>query len=155
MTIKNHQRFPVIIYGSIFIFALVFLFLATQFKQPYGDTNGVGSSFYPITATLILSLLCISQLVMELRSSDQASSGTVNSFWPRALMVFAVLVIYGFGIELIGYLPATVTGFTAILFLLGVRRWSWYLSAPIFSFVLYYIFSKIFMVFLPTGFLFQ
>ncbi|CAM3798401.1 tripartite tricarboxylate transporter TctB family protein [Parendozoicomonas haliclonae] len=142
------------IYGAILLFALVFLFLATQFQEA-GDMHAIGSGFYPILTCFILAGLCIMQLVTEWRtaSDDQAEAEPAN--WQRALMVFAVLAVYGLGMMLIGYLPATILGFMAILFLLGVRRWTWYLAAPVFSFALSYIFAEVFMVFLPAGSLFQ
>ncbi|KEI71479.1 tripartite tricarboxylate transporter TctB family protein [Endozoicomonas elysicola] len=148
-------QLTIVLYSFLFIFALSFFYLATTFPVPSIGNHTLGPGFYPSLISAALIVLIATQVVFDLKQNKLFSRKASKSFPWRPVWMFSILAGYAVAMYLIGYLAATILCFALILFMLGVRNWLWYLAAPIFSYGLNVVFADIFLVFLPSGLLFQ
>jgi hypothetical protein len=72
----------------------------------------------------------------------------------HSIFGFTLLIGYAALITLVGYLPASLVGFTYYLIYYRVKKPLYYVIAWIFVFTIYFLFGEVFVISLPEGLLF-
>lgn len=133
-------------------FSLVALIFIQGFEAPMFQDASVDAKFFPrviAIAILIISLLLI------LQEKIKPSLQTIPPIFSKmAIYGFLYLIGYAVLIHFIGYLYATLAAFTLYLICFKVKKPSYYVTAWLFVFGIYYLFSEVFIISLPEGALF-
>lgn len=143
--------------GTIFIIFSTFIFIqAVNFKQTLIVDAGLGAGFFPkavAAATILLSILLIVSSIKDEKLTSKVSD-IFNSDIKRPLLGMALILIYGGSIVLVGYLVSTIIFCYIFLHIFRVKKLVTKIAVSlIFSLVIYFIFSNIFLITLPQGFL--
>lgn len=138
----------------IFI-SVVLLFIISNFELPmYRDPSSVGAQFFPTMIAILQIILCLAIIIQDRlhKDTEEASSGPIVS--KLALYGVGFLLSYALLMQVFGYLIASLVCFTAYLLYLKVKKVSYYITAWVFVFSVYYIFGEVFFIMLPEGALF-
>ncbi|WP_028975189.1 tripartite tricarboxylate transporter TctB family protein [Spirochaeta cellobiosiphila] len=150
-----------IVVGGLFLILGIFVFaMSFTFKQTLISDNYLGAAFFPRLVSVVLSVLSIALIISSAKVylADSAGENQVAkdifhlSKLKNPLIIMAFLMVYYFLVRVTGFCITSTLLFTAILFVIGVKKVSYYISAPIFVGVVYFIFRFLFLVQLPTGF---
>ena len=138
-----------------------FLFLAIgicigSLKLDIGTLHAPGPGFFSFLAGAILGLLSLSVFIQSFKS---ASAGETERFWPagegggkRILFALIVLILYGIGMNYIGFFISTLLFLGAFLRIVGRQRWPTVLLVSLFgTLVSYGIFDFWLDISFPVG----
>lgn len=147
MNSKN-LAFPIVI---IFI-SIMALFFISQFPTPSYEDSSVSSKFFPSAIAIIQIIICSFIILGEYinrrnKSEDNALFNKYSLFGALFLIAYAAL-IYVFG-----YFISTLVAFIIYLFFFKSKNIWYYITALVFTSVVYYVFANVFYVALPEGIL--
>jgi len=141
--------FPALI---TFLSAVV-LVLITQFPEPRFQDAPVGAAFFP-TAVAIIQVIICAILIIQHKNQKRAAIKEEPLISRKSIFGIAFLIGYAALIHIVGYLLASLIGFTFYLIYYKIKKPTYYLFAWIFVFAIYYLFGEIFVISLPEGLLF-
>ena len=139
----------------VIVFALIVIYATSQLDSLFQlSERDVGPKFFPYAAAVGMILCAIGKFITERNTSTPLFD---KRGWIRAAVVFGLIALYLIAIWLVGYLIATPI-FTALLVIAmkedrKVKPVTVILFSVITTIVLYVVFEKIIMVFLPAGIL--
>lgn len=138
---------------SIFLLlvSLIGYYLARGFESGFMIDNGLGAGFFPKLVCLILGVLSVLMFIKSFRDKNiyKFSKDNKNTF-----IIIGLCVVYLFLMEKIGYLLATIIFSISVIMTLDRKNIIMsILFSIIFPIGIYYLFSKVFNVSLPTGIL--
>ncbi|TEW54688.1 tripartite tricarboxylate transporter TctB family protein [Psychromonas sp. RZ22] len=134
------------------LFSIIALVLISQFPEPRYQDAPVGADFFPSVIAVLQIIIC-SVLIIQYKRSDKATKEKplISS---HAIFGFTLLIGYATLITFVGYLLASLIGFTYYLMYHRIKKPSYYIIAWIFVFAIYFLFSEVFIISLPEGLLF-
>lgn len=138
---------------SIFLLlvSLIGYYLARGFESGFMTDNGLGAGFFPKLVCIILAILSIVMFVKSFKDKNiyKFSKNNKNTF-----IIIGLCIGYLFLMEKIGYLLSTIIfSFSVIITLDRKNLIMNVIFSIIFPIGIYYLFSKVFNVSLPTGIL--
>lgn len=138
---------------SIFLLlvSLIGYYLARGFESGFMIDNGLGAGFFPKLVCIILAILSIVMFVKSFKDKKiyKFSKNNKNTF-----IIIGLCIGYLFLMEKIGYLLSTIIfSFSVIITLDRKNLIMNVIFSIIFPIGIYYLFSKVFNVSLPTGIL--
>ncbi|WP_372714438.1 tripartite tricarboxylate transporter TctB family protein [Ilyobacter sp.] len=143
--------------GIIFILFSTFIIVkSNSFTHTLIADKGLGASFFPISLSVITIILSVSLIFSSIKdkSLSENISEVFNSDMKKSLMGMGLIVLYVICMTVIGYLVSTVVFCYIFLHLFKVKKMlTKVLIAVIFSSAVYFIFSNLFLINLPRGFL--
>ncbi len=136
---------------AVFFFVLSFFFTGMETDE---QTTDVGPAFLP---RLLLVAMALEAAFLIVSSGRKIRAGqtspTLSRLWHRRpLIMFAAFLIYIYLATLIGFIPSSIAFLLLSFFMLGVRRW-WLLISlpPAVTLAVYYLFSVLLNIPLPSG----
>ena len=147
---KNKDR----IGGGIFaVFGLIVTLIATNIRMP-ANLREPGPRLFPYIAGMGM-LVCGIGMVLTAKKDAIQEPFLTKEGWKRLGVVAFTLVLYYFALEWIGFIISTpIFAFSIILILSGGKKIN-KIAAVVISIltmaVLYLLFQKVFMIFLPGG----
>lgn len=142
--------------GLMIFLSLIFLVLISQFEEPRYQDAPVGAGFFPAVIAIIQIIIC-SILIIQYKKKQkpqQAPKEEITLVSSHAIFGFTFLIGYAVLITLVGYLPASLIGFTYYLLFYRIKKPLYYVTAWVFVFAIYFLFSEVFIISLPEGLLF-
>lgn len=140
--------------GIIFILFSLFIFIQSfLFTQ---ISTGLGPEFFPRIISVIIFALSILLIITSLKNASLSSSfkDIFNEKIHLPLLSMALIILYGFCLFYVGYLFSTMAFCFLFLHLFNIRNMKLKLSISIlFPLFLFFIFKKLFLINLPSGFL--
>jgi len=136
----------------IIVLSLIVLVLISQFPEPRYQDAPVGAGFFPTVIAIIQIIIC-SVLIIQYKNKQKATQ-EIPLITKHSIFGFTLLVGYAVMITLVGYLPASLIGFTYYLVYYRVKKPLYYVVAWVFVFAIYYLFGEVFVISLPEGLLF-
>lgn len=142
---------------SILIIAISIIFFISADAMPDSD-RGIGPGDYPKVICAVLFVLGVIQLASTLISSKGfplIDFKTINGrYLLRALIMLAFTVLYYKLMRKVGFLITTPIYLFASFMLFGYKKKIFAaVIAIVFSVVVYFLFTKVFLVVLPRGIL--
>ena len=138
--------FPII----VIVLSCVALYFISQFSVPSFQDASVTSKFFPSAIAIIQIIICLFIILGEILNRKNTSYNTVlfnkYSVFGAVFIISYVVLIYVFG-----YFIATLTAFIAYLLFFKSRNVKYYITAVLFTSIVYYIFANVFYVALPEG----
>lgn len=137
----------------VIVFALILIYATSQLDSLFSlSERDVGPKFFPNVAAVGMIICAIGKFITERKKSTPLFD---KRGWICVGMIFGLIALYLVAIWLVGYLIATPI-FTALLVIAmkedrKVKPLTVVLFSIITTMVLYVVFEKIIMVFLPTG----
>ena len=129
---------------------------ANSFTQTLIIDTGLGPDFFPkiISFGIIILSGCLIYTSIKNKLLSNKIEEIFNSNMKKPLMGMVLVVVYTICITLIGYLVSTIVFCFIFLHLFKVKNMlTKILVSTIFSSVIYFVFSKLFLINLPQGFL--
>jgi hypothetical protein len=120
----------------------------------YRDPSSVGAQFFPTMIAVLQIVLCLAIIIQDRLSKDSEEAPSGPIFSKLALYGVVFLLSYALLMQVFGYLIASLVCFTVYLMYLKVKKVSYYVTAWVFVFSVYYIFGEVFFIMLPEGILF-
>lgn len=144
-----------LIAGLIFLVLGIFiLFSSFTFKQTLIMDNYLGAAFFPrIVAVILISLstiLVISSFHNNVHECDNSCSLSKERFF-MPLLVIGALILNVFLLNITGFCITSTLMFWFILLITKIRKISYFIIAPVFVGIVYFIFRYLFLVQLPVG----
>ena len=136
----------------VIVLSLIVLVLISQFQEPMYQDAPVGAGFFPTIVAIIQIIIC-SVLIIQYKNKQKPEK-EVQLISKHSTFGFTLLVGYAALITLVGYLPASLVGFTYYLIYYRVKKPLYYAVAWIFVFAIYFLFGEVFVISLPEGLLF-
>lgn len=133
---------------------ILLILLPSQVREPAYDSGAPSPRIIPGICLVIMLIFSIVLLVQSLVFKKEK---IVEFDWQKerpAIILIAMLCVYVVLIIQIGYVPASIITFIAIVFFCGERKWPVYVYIVIASILIYLMFTNIFNIPLPTGELF-
>ncbi len=146
-----------IVIGIICIaFSIAILIMASSFSQTLIVDTGLGAEFFPrlVASGMIFlgSILIISAIKDS--SLSRKTSDVFNREMIKPLIGMGLIILYALSITIVGYLVSTLIFCFILLHFFQVEKLVTKVVISVaFSVIIYLIFSKIFLINLPTGFL--
>lgn len=140
---------------GIALLALLFL-VFSDFSQSKGAS--LGPAFFPRLTAAFALLCCALQIifivkkmqiegVLSHKEKDNVHSSLIKKKAMYVAGTFLILISYILLFEVVPYLILTAVFLTAVLYLIGVRRWKVILGiAVIYTVISYYLFAQLLMV---------
>lgn len=143
------------IVGFIFLIIGIAIFITSfGFQQTLITDNYLGAAFFPRIIALCLSLVSVMLIVSSRKSKEKAEAEeqifALEKMF-RPLLVIAGLFLYMLIIKFAGFCISSTLLFWSILAVSQVKKPLFYLIAPLFIGVVYFVFRYLFLVQLPTG----
>ncbi|PKF63303.1 tripartite tricarboxylate transporter TctB family protein [Psychromonas sp. psych-6C06] len=134
------------------IVSMITLVLITQFAVPRYQDASVGAGFFPAIIAIIQVFICCVLIFQYLQKKAHQKETPLIS----RESIFGVLFLIGYAllISLIGYLYASLIGFTLYLVYYKIKQPLYYVIAWVFVLSIYYLFGEVFVISLPEGLLF-
>jgi len=137
----------------ITLLSAVVLVLITQFPEPRFQDAPVGAAFFP-TAVAIIQVIICAILIIQYRNKKQPATQDAPLISRKSIFGIAFLIGYAALIHVVGYLLASLIGFTFYLIYYKIKKPTYYIFAWIFVFTVYFLFGEVFVISLPEGLLF-
>ncbi|WP_047382210.1 tripartite tricarboxylate transporter TctB family protein [Cetobacterium sp. ZWU0022] len=138
---------------SIFllIISMIGYHLARSFENGFMIDNGLGAGFFPKVVCIVLGIL---SLIMFIRSFKSNANYKFCKDNKNTFVVMGLCIIYLFLMQRIGYLLSTIIFSLGVINVLDRKKIIINIMfSVIFTIGIYYLFSKVFNVSLPTGIL--
>lgn len=136
----------------VIVLSLIVLVFITQFQEPRYQDAPVGAGFFPTIIAIIQIIIC-SVLIFQYKKKQKPKQ-EIALITRHSIFGFIFLIGYALLITLVGYLPASLIGFTSYLIYYRVKKPLYYVTAWIFVFAIYFLFGEVFVISLPEGLLF-
>lgn len=154
---KNRDRRVSVL---VFAFSIVWLIMAKDIKSifNYAGNRDPGSKLFPYMIGILLLITSVGKFI-TCNQEDDSNFYETNRSWLKVLAAFALLSLYVWSFNKIGWhLSTFLAGILFVLLMKEERKVNWY-SPIIFSGVLtgimWLLFVKILSIVLPTGTLWQ
>ena len=134
------------------VLSLIVLVFISQFPEPRYQDAPVGAGFFPTVIAIIQIIICSILIIQHLNKTEKIKK--VRLITSHSIFGFTLLIGYAILISLVGYLPASLIGFTYYLVYYRVKKPLYYVFAWAFVFAIYFLFSEVFVISLPEGLLF-
>lgn len=136
----------------IIALSAVLLVLINQFPEPRFQDAPVGADFFPAVVAIIQIIICGVLIFQYKNKKQKVEEAPLLS----SKSVFGIVFLIGYAvlISLVGYLIASLVGFTFYLIYYKVKKPLYYAFAWIFVFTIYFLFGEVFVISLPEGLLF-
>ena len=136
----------------IIALSAVLLVLISQFPEPRFQDAPVGADFFPAVVAIIQIIICGVLIFQYKNKKQKVEEAPLLS----SKSVFGIVFLIGYAIliSLVGYLIASLVGFTFYLIYYKVKKPLYYAFAWIFVFTIYFLFGEVFVISLPEGLLF-
>jgi len=131
----------------------VILVLITQFPEPRFQDAPVGAAFFP-TAVAIIQIIICAILIIQHKNKKRAVAKEEPLVSSKSVFGITFLIGYAVLIHVVGYLLASLIGFTFYLIYYKIKKPAYYIFAWIFVFTVYFLFGEVFVISLPEGLLF-
>ena len=137
----------------VMAFAVILIYATSQLDSLFSlSERDVGPKFFPYAAAVGLIICAAGKFITERKKSTPLFDW---KGWMKTIIVFGTIALYLIAIYVMGYLVATPI-FTALLVIImredrRVKPIAVILFSVITTAVLYVVFEKIIMVFLPSG----
>ncbi len=117
---------------------------------PYVSTTGVNPSFWPLVLFAIMFITAVCILIVEVRKpADESKNGKKFNLC-RSLPTIIWVGLYILAFQNFGFLIPTIIFLMGEMYLFGEKRWISLLGISILlPVVLYYLFTKVFGIYLP------
>lgn len=146
---KNKDRIGGIIFA---VFGCIVTFMTAQIKMP-ANLSEPGPRLFPYIAGAGMLICGIGMAITAAQEKEEPF--LTGDGWKRLGVVALALVIYYLGLEWIGFMVSTpVFAFVIMLILSSGKKINKVVAAVIAvitTIVLYLLFQKVFMIFLPAG----
>ena len=143
------------------IVAAIFLLLVSFFvfwisKDFPSSKTGIGVSTFPKLLAGVLIIFSIIIIIQAIKNSSFSKKEPIFKEFKMGhkliIAVIIILIIYIQTLEVLGFILSSFLLLITLMFIFGERRKIILLLVPLlFSVVLYLVFSKMAMVFLPEG----
>ena len=143
------------------IVAAIFLLLVSFFvfwisKDFPSSKTGIGVSTFPKLLAGVLIIFSIIIIIQAIKNSSFSKKEPIFKEFKKGhkliIAVIIILIIYIQMLEVLGFILSSFLLLITLMFIFGERRKIILLLVPLlFSVVLYLVFSKMAMVFLPEG----
>jgi putative tricarboxylic transport membrane protein len=142
----------------VFMIIVSMFFIALSDFQQHSNPIDPGPALFPRITAAFTILLSAIQIIVSLREKVKADAveSTEKSRKANRLKLFyvfgtlALTIVYVFLFDLIKYILLTPIFLAAVMFLLGVRKWTVIVSvAVIYGAVSYWLYAQVLMVPLP------
>lgn len=130
------------------IMAITYAYLASQLDEPFGD-EGILPNTFPYILSIILG---VSGLWLSVKPQP-GESWPHGKLWLELIMNVAVLLLFAFLLERLGFLLAAILCAGFISWRMGAKLHTAYLTAIGYSLGLYLIFDRGLGLALPSGIL--
>jgi|GEM_PF-613771 len=164
---KAREDLLVMLVCTLLVAALLFYVIPTLIKVPAAALRD--DSFTPRTFPYFLGIVmaicvvigdCKAIIAFVHARQEAAKSGCLREKAPRKTLheiialvmpwlVYILVVLYGIGINRIGFVIPTLCMIPAVLMLIGCRKWQYYLYVYIFAAAMWAIFRFVLHVQLP------
>lgn len=138
---------------SIFLLSISMIgyHFARSFENGFMIDNGLGAGFFPKAVCIVLGIL---SLIMFIKSFKNNSNYKFCKDNKNTFIVMGLCIIYLFLMQRIGYLLSTIIFSLGVINVLDRKKIIINIMfSVIFTIGIYYLFSKVFNVSLPTGIL--
>ncbi|MGL4671938.1 MAG: tripartite tricarboxylate transporter TctB family protein [Cetobacterium sp.] len=135
---------------SIFllIISIIGYYLARGFENGFMIDSGLGAGFFPKVVCILLGCLSLMMFIKSFKSTNN------YKFNKNTFSVMLLCILYLFLMERLGYLLSTIVFSLGVISILNRKKISINIAFSVmFSIGIYYLFSKVFNVSLPTGIL--
>ncbi len=144
--------------SGFFLLVLAGLICWGSILLPYGNIHNPGPGFFPLWLGVILGALSVGLLLQAARRKEEARVGgdvlAEKVRWPRVLSVLVALVLYGWLMNILGYLIVTFLLMAFLLRFIEPQPWrsviGWTLVGSLGSYLVFEVWMKLR---LPKGFL--
>ncbi|GLS90499.1 hypothetical protein GCM10007916_15660 [Psychromonas marina] len=136
----------------IIALSAILLVLISQFPEPRFQDAPVGADFFPAAIAIIQIIICGVLIVQHKNNKKTVKEEPLLS--SKSIFGVVFLIAYAVLISLVGYLLASLIGFTFYLIYYKVKKPLYYIVAWIFVFTIYFLFGEVFVISLPEGLLF-
>jgi uncharacterized membrane protein len=139
---------------------LILLLIPFQVSAVSSNEKTLGADFFPRFIGILLIVASIGLFVetyIAHRMGHEAE-GKIDSEWKKerkVLMIFLMLVVYIVALQYIGFIVGSILFGVAMMYVLGVRTWWFYLIFIGSVFLVYYVFHFLLYVHLPSFSLFR
>jgi hypothetical protein len=136
----------------IIAISAILLVLISQFPEPRFQDAPVGADFFPAVVAILQIIICGVLIVQHKNKKETVKQAPLIS----SKSVFGIVFLIGYAvlISLVGYLIASLIGFTFYLLYYKVKKPLYYVFAWVFVFTIYFLFGEVFVISLPEGLLF-
>lgn len=121
-------------------------------------SSGIGAGGFPKFVAVCLGILGAAlsiQSFLEMKKGEEGSGGLDRKEVLYAAILAGIFFLYIMVVKSLGYIVSTILVFPAFMFVYGERRWlRMAVISVVFSFVTFYLFERVFYVFLPHGSIF-
>ncbi len=138
------------------LFSVAILIMASTFTQTLVVDTGLGTEFFPRMVASGMILLAVLLIGTSLKDTtlSRKTSDVFTKEMHKSLIGMGLIVLYAVCIPLVGYLVSTVIFCFILLHFFRVHHLITKIAVSLlFSAAIYLIFSKVFLINLPTGFL--
>ncbi|MFT6927490.1 MAG: putative tricarboxylic transport membrane protein [Psychromonas sp.] len=126
--------------------------IITQFSEPMYQDSSFGAGFFPTIVAIIQILICAVLIIQYKKNNKAAKEAPLLS--GKSVFGISFVISYAILISLVGYLIASLIGFTFYLLYYKIKKPLYYVIAWIFVFAIYFLFGEVFVISLPEGLLF-
>lgn len=116
----------------------------------YVSTTGLNPSFWPNIMFAMLLISAIAIIVFSVLGPDAEVSEDSRFHWRKSLPTIIWVGLYTYAFQRFGFLIPTMVFLCGEMFLFGEKRWKALLFISILlPIVLYFLFTKVFGIYLP------
>lgn len=117
-------------------------------KLPHLSATRMSAGFYP---GLLFILLGICGIILIFEGWRRDTKVPISKFyWDKLIPIIVLFLVYAFLLGTLGFQISTIIFVFLFMFILGIRKIFTLIWVPLVStFVIYYVFDKIFMIRLP------
>lgn len=137
----------------IIVLSVITLFIIGNFDQPRYRDASIDASFFPTVIVIAQIIICLG-LIVQFKLKKEIESNQPKILSKGAILGFLLLISYAVIIYIFGYIIASLTVFTLYLASLKITKPAYYVIAWSFVFIIYYLFSEIFVISLPESIFF-
>ena len=138
-----------------FLSIALYLAIPSQVNQASSTAVTLAADFFPGFIAILLFVSSIGLFVQSeiaIRQNYEAEEGMTYD-WGRevkVVVVFVMMILYVLAMRWTGFLIASFVFGVALLWTLKVRTWWYYVVYAACVLVVYYVFTKLLYVYLPT-----
>lgn len=131
----------------VLIFSIAGYFYS-EFKISSEAKVGVAPDFYPKLLFIVIGICAVITLFGSIKRESKRTMPKFN--WPAVITVIALLIGYAYLLQLTGFIISSIIFMVAFMFVLGERKPLNMILIPVItSLLIYFLFSKAFMIMLP------
>lgn len=134
---------------GLLVLAVAYGWVAQQWPEPFGGAETVGPETFPTILSVVLALSSLYLIVKP----DPDAHWPVGRTALELVIAIAVLVIYAFLLEPLGFVIATTGAVGTLCWRMGARPGGAFLTGLIGAVVVFLLFNNLLELSLPAGLL--